>query len=266
MPTIKENLTAMFAKVTAGTVTREEGAMLLNHLARENPAETAKELAALVESPPAGVFAKTILHTAALSRNKAFFDILVANLGSADEELSGLSAEELAKLRTAESKQVLVEHLNNGAYHIRRASASALLNFDDGPEILKKQILTHPEPLYRSNSAEVLIDAGKRGMDCLLDILNSDNPDAVASAAEALVRKAGDLADGYAARVFDALMNAGDRGSQPYGIIELLKVAASLGKKAKGYEGYVMAFSDHPSEGVRKEASKALSEIKAALQ
>ncbi len=257
----------MFAKVTAGTVTREEGAMLLNHLARENPAETAKELAALIENPPAGVFAKTILHTAALSRNKAFFDIFVANLGSADEELSGLSAEELAKLRTAESRQALVEHLNDGAYHVRRASAAALLNFDDGPDILKKQILTNPEPLFRSSSAEVLIDAGKRGMDRLLDVLNSDNLDAVASAAEALVRKAGDLAEKDVAKVFEALMNAGDRPeSQPYGIIELLKVAASLGKKAKGYEGYVMAFSDHPSEGVRKEASKALSEIKAALK
>ncbi len=265
MPTIKDYLTGMFSKVTAGTVSREEGAMLLNHLARENPSETARELAFLIENPPAGVFAKTILHTAALSRNRAFFSVLVANLESANEELSGLSAEELAKQKSQESRNVLAEHLNNEAYHVRRASAEALMSFDDGPEILKRHILTHPEPFYRSTSADVLVDAGKRGIDCLLDVLNSESPDAVASAAEAIVRRAGDLSDEDVARVFEALVKAGDRGSQPHGIIELLKVAASLGRKAKGYEGYVMAFLDHPSEGVRKEASKALSEIKAAI-
>ena len=44
MSSIREKLTNMFSKVMAGTVTREEGTMLINHLAREDLAETVREL------------------------------------------------------------------------------------------------------------------------------------------------------------------------------------------------------------------------------
>ena len=53
MSSIKEKLTNMFEKVMAGTVTREEGTMLLNHLVREDPAGTVAELALLIENPEA---------------------------------------------------------------------------------------------------------------------------------------------------------------------------------------------------------------------
>jgi hypothetical protein len=60
MSSIREKLTNMFSKVMAGTVTREEGTMLLNHLAKEDQAGTVTELAALIETPPPGVFLKTL--------------------------------------------------------------------------------------------------------------------------------------------------------------------------------------------------------------
>ena len=80
MSSIKEKLTNMFLKVMAGTVTREEGTMLINHLAKEDPSGTVSELAYLVENPPPGVFQKTILHTISLARNKAFFGIMISCL------------------------------------------------------------------------------------------------------------------------------------------------------------------------------------------
>ncbi len=261
MPTTKEHLVGMFSKVMAGTVTREEGAMFLNFLARDNPSETARELGDLISNPPAGMSAKTILHTAAISRNRAFIAILVANLDSADEGIASLSAEELAGLRSAESRNALIEHLGNESDYTRRACATALLRFDDGVDILKRHILTHPDPLCRRTSVSVLVEAGKKGVECLLDVLNSDNSGAVASSAQALVKS--DLSDGDMARVFQALINAGDRGGDPCVITDLLKIAASLGRKAKGYEEYIMAFSDHPSEEVRNEASRTLIEIRA---
>ncbi|MDP2690278.1 MAG: hypothetical protein Q8P48_09225, partial [Deltaproteobacteria bacterium] len=73
----REKLANMFTKVMAGTVTREEGTMLINHLAKEDMASTVSELSYLMENPPPGVFPKTILHTIALSRNKAFHDIMI---------------------------------------------------------------------------------------------------------------------------------------------------------------------------------------------
>ncbi len=256
----------MFSKVMAGTVTREEGAMFLNHLGKENLVETGRELAVLVETPPPGVFSKTILHTIALSRNKAFHNILVENLVNKNEELSMLAASEMARLRNEEAKNVLTEHLNNDVYHVRKASAMALLTFEDGIEILRRHITTHPEPFYRLTSAQALLQAGRKGIECLLTVLNSDNQGAVITAADVLIKTQGGLEEIDAARIFEALMNAGDKkDSQPASIVELLKVAASLKEKARGYEGYVMAFADHPSKSVRKEAAKTLSQIRAAL-
>ena len=111
MSSIKEKLTNMFQKVMAGTVTREEGTMLLNHLVKEDPAGTVAELALLIENPPAGVFPKTIIHTIALARNKAFYEIMHKSLAHKSEDVSVLAAQELARLRTSEAREALSAHL-----------------------------------------------------------------------------------------------------------------------------------------------------------
>ena len=52
MRSTREKLAHMFSKVMAGTVTREEGTMLLNHLVKEDLAGTIKELAYLIDYRP----------------------------------------------------------------------------------------------------------------------------------------------------------------------------------------------------------------------
>lgn len=262
MSTIREKLTNMFSKVMAGTVTREEGTMLINHLAREDQAETVRELSNLMDNPPPGVFPKTILHTIALSRNKAFYNIMVAGLDHKNEDVSILAAQELAKLKTADAKGVLAEHLNSDAYHVRKASAIALVQgFVEGLEIVKGHMLEQTEPFYRLTSAQALVKAGRKGVDTLITVLSSENAGAITSAAEALIISADEISQTDVPRVFDALMTAGDR-KDTQTIIELLKVAASLKDKARGFEGYVKAFSDYPFEPVRKEAQNALNRIR----
>ena len=263
MSSIKEKLTNMFSKVMAGTVTREEGTMLINHLAKEDLVETVRDLSALVDTPPSGVFSKTILHTIALARNKSFNNILVAALDHKNEEVSILAAEELARLKTSEAKEVLTEHLTSEVYHVRKASAKALTQFPDGLDVLKEHILNHNEPFYRLTSAQALIRAGKKGLDTLLSVLNSGNADAVASIGEALIAAARDLGNSEIPMIFEALMMAGDR-KDTQSLVALLKVAGSLKGKARGFEGYVIAFEDHPAESVRQEAQEALKQIKAA--
>lgn len=264
MGTIREKLTNMFSKIMAGTVTREEGTMLINHLAKENLPETVSELAYLIDTPPPGVFSKTILHTIALARNKSFHNILVASLDNENEDVSILAAEELARLKTSEARDVLAGHLTSDAYHVRKASAAALTQFPDGLAILKEHILTHSEPLFRLTSAQALIRAGKQGIETLLSVLNSGNADAVVSIAEALIAAGKDLGNSDIPKIFEALMMAGDR-KDTQSVLELLKVAGSLQGKAKGFEGYVMAFEDSPFESVREEAQNALKQIRAAL-
>lgn len=262
MSSIKEKLANMFSKVMAGTVTREEGTMLINHLVKEDQVETVKELTYLIDNPPPGVFPKTILHTVALSRNKAFFNIMIACLEHKNEDVSILAAQELAKLKTSDAKEVLAEHLNGEAYHVRKASAIALVQgFVDGVDIVKDHMMKHPEPYYRLTSAQALLKAGKKGIETLLSVLSSGQSGPMMTAAEALIVGGKELEQNEVPRIFDALMTAGDR-KDSQSIIELLKIAGSLRGKASGFEGFVLAFADYPFEPVRKEAQNALKMIR----
>ncbi|MBI5886673.1 MAG: HEAT repeat domain-containing protein [Deltaproteobacteria bacterium] len=259
---VREKLANMFCKIMVGTITREEGTMLINDLAKERYEETIKELFYLIDNPPSGVFPKTVLHTIALSRNKAFSRIMVTSLEHKNAEVSILAASELGRLRTAEAKDVLREHLNSESYHVRQASACALVEGfgSDGIEMLKKHILTHHEPFYRSTSSQALLKAGREGIDSLFAILNSGNPGAVSTAAASLGSAVPVLEKDDIPKIFEALMRAGDKKETP-AIIELLKVVGLLRSKAIGFDGYVRAFTDYPIEIVRNEAKNALKLI-----
>lgn len=262
MSSIKEQLTNMFSKVMAGTVSREEGTMLLNYLVKERQAETVKELVCLIETPPPGVFPKTILHTIALSRNRAFYNIIVAGLCSKHEDVSLLAAEELGKLKTAEARNTLVEHLKSDRCHVRKVSATALAqNYEDGPAMVEKELLSNPEPFFRTTYAQALARAGKRGIPALLTVMNTGSSAAGVAAAEALTSIAADLDEKEIQQVFHALMAAGDRKDNML-IIAILKLAGALSSRVRGFEGYVRAFADHQADIVRDEAKAALRLIK----
>lgn len=259
---IREKLANMFSKVMAGTVTREEGTMLINHLAKEDQAGTVKELSSLIETPPPGVFQKTILHTVALARNKAFFSIMVSCLEHKNEEVSVLAAQELAKLKSVDARGTLAEHLDSDVYHVRKASAVAIVEgFPDGVEAVKGHMLRRSEPFYRLTSAQALLKSGKKGVEALLSLMSSGNHGAMMTAAETLISGSGDMEQGDVQMVIDALLTAGDR-KDSHTIVELLKVVAALKGKAGGFEGFVLAFSDYPSESVRREAQNALNMIR----
>ncbi|MBI5826839.1 MAG: hypothetical protein HZB22_03830 [Deltaproteobacteria bacterium] len=262
MSSIKEQLINMFSKVMAGTVSREEGTMLLNYLVKERQAETVRELVYLIETPPPGVFPKTILHTIALSRNRAFYNIMVAGLCSKHEDVSLLAAEELGKLKTAEAKNTLVEHLKSERYHVRKVSATALAqNYEDGPAMVEKELLSNPEPFFRTTYAQALARAGKRGIAALLNVMNTGSSAAGVASAEALTSVANELDEKDMQQVFYALMSAGDRKDSML-IIAILKLAGTLSSRVRGFEGYVRAFADHPADIVRDEAKAALRLIK----
>ncbi len=262
MSSIKEKLSNMFQKVMAGTVTREEGAMLLNDLVREDPAGTVAELALLIETPPAGVFPKTIIHTAALARNKAFYEIMLTSLAHKSEDVSVLAAQEIARQRTNEARDALAEHLNSEIDHVRKASAIALVqNFADGLEIVKKHMMEHTEPFYRLTSAQGMVLGGKKGASELIKMLATGTGGVVATVAEALISAAEKLDDSEIPKIFEALMNAGDRKDEQ-SAVELLKVAGSLRGRAKKFESYILAFADYPFEAVKSEAERALLNIR----
>lgn len=262
MSSIKEKLNNMFLKVVAGTVTREEGAMLLNHLAKEDPSGTAEELLSLVDAPPQGVYPKTILHMVALARNKAFYEIMATGLLNRDEDVSILSAQELARIKSFEARNLLTENLNHDTPHVRKASAVALIQgFPEGLDIVKRHVIGDREPELRSSSAQALVESGRKGVEALLMVLGSGSPEGLDVAAEALADSAEELGAGDVQKVFEALTNAGDREDRA-SIIGLLKVVASLRDKARGFEGFIQAFADSPFEQVRSEATSALRKIR----
>lgn len=260
---IVRRLTSMFSKIIAGTVTREEGAILINHLVKENREGTLNALAYLIENPPRNVFQKTVLHTIALARNRALFQIMAQSIHSRNEDVSLMAASELARLRTESARHALLENLDHETFHVRRNAAIALARDygDEGVEILKRHILNHEEPFYRATSAQGLAAAGERGIGALFSILSAGEPGPVLSAAEALSSLEGGLEETYLPTAVEALMRAGDRREIPL-VIELLKVVALFGARAMRYEAFIEAFAGDPSEAVRLEAQKTLHRIR----
>lgn len=257
----REKLTNMFSKVMAGTVTREEGTMLINVLAKEDLTSTVMELAYLIENPPPGVFAKTILHTIALSRNKAFHNLIVNGLEHKNEDVSVLAAQELARLKTFEAKNVLVEHLSSDVYHVRKISAAVLVQgFPDGVEIVAGCLEGHKDEFYRSTYAQALLGAGKKGMDTLLRVMSSRSHGAVLSAARTVLSATYKLTEQDIPKVFESLMVAGDNNDAE-AIVEILKIVAQLRGRASAYDGYVRAFLDSGTSSVRTGAKTALDAL-----
>jgi len=261
-PFIKK-LTVMFSKIIAGTVSREEGAILINHLVRENRDETINSLAYLIENPPRNVFQKTVLHTIALARNKALFRIMAESIHSKDEDVSFMAASELARLRTEVARNTLIQNLDHDIFHVRRNAAVALAEDygDEGIEILKKHILSHEEPFYRATSAQGLAAAGIRGEEALFSVLASGSPGPALSAAEAITAIEEELDEKHLPIALEALMQAGDRRDIPL-VVELLRVMALFGKNALKYETFISAFAGDTSESIRLEAQKTLQKIR----
>jgi len=257
-----QKLTVMFSKIIAGTVSREEGAILINHLVRENRDETIRSLAYLIENPPRNVFQKTVLHTIALARNKALFRIMAESIHSKDEDVSYMAASELARLRTEGAKETLVKNLDHDIFHVRRNAAVALAEDygDEGIEILKRHILSHEEPFYRATSAQGLATAGTKGAEALFTILASGSPGAALSAAEAITGIEEELDERHLPTAIEALMKAGDRRDIPL-VVELLRIMALFGKKALRYEPFIGAFTGDASESIRLEAQKTMHKI-----
>jgi len=253
----------MFSKIIAGTVSREEGAILINHLVKESSIETISALTYLIENPPRNVFQKTVLHTIALARNKALFKIMAESIHSQDEDVSLLAASELARLRTDGAKKTLIDNLDNEVYHVRKSAAVALAEDygDDGLNVLKEHILSHEEPFYRATSAQGLVFAGDKGIDMLFAIVQTDKPGPAFSSVEALTGFEGEIKENLIPVAIEALMRAGDRRNIPL-VVELLRLLALCKKEALKYESFISAFSDDNSESIRLEAQKTLHTIK----
>ncbi len=263
MSTIKEQLANMFVKVMSGTVSMEEGTMLINSLAKKDASATVAAVSEFINTPPQNISAQTVFHTIAITRNRAFFDVLTATLDHKNEEISIFACEELATYFKSESKFVLVEHLNSDVYHVRKSSAATLTKTfgDEGVAALSKHILGNTQSHYhRLTSAETLVKAGKKGVDALMNVLNTGGAGAVAAAAEALSSVAGTLSDADIQMFVNALMKFGD-AKEAETTVTLLKAIGAFGRRAKQFSGYVHAYADDADEGVAKEARNTLKAI-----
>jgi hypothetical protein len=263
MATIKEQLNTVFTKITAGTVTREEGSMLLSDLVSRDTAGTLAELEYLIENPPQNVQRKTVFHTMVLARNKAYIPLIAKSLDSEDEELATVAAEELSKFHTEEAEKVLKEHLDAETYNTRKVSAAALARGcgANGVRILREHILECTSALYCDTSTEALLQAGPAGVEALIEVLSCGKEVPVGSAVQALVKAPGGVPDNEIRSLVDALMLAGDR-EDPVSTIGLLKVIASFGGMAGKYEGFVLAFEENESRLVSEEAGRTLASIR----
>lgn len=265
--TLIAQIARMFEKIAARTITREEGTLFLNDLVRRSKDKDAVVWAImeLCKMPPRGVYEKTIFHTVALSRNEAFEPILRIGLGHKNEEISLVSAEGLSKLETDRAKQILVEHLSNDSYHVRKASATALIRGfgREGLQLVRTHGLSHPETYYRLTSAYALANAGKMGIAILLEVLGLSDINALGTVAEALADVAGKL-DKKDMPVLAHALETAVNSKHPQAvlaILSVLKLFTAVSEKAEGFEEHIAVLLRHGYEPVRNAAREALGRI-----
>jgi len=263
MADVKEQLINMFIKMNAGNVTMEEGAMLINSLAKKDGQEVVKVFMGLIHKTPQGLMPQRVFTTLAMTKNRLFFDVLTSTLEHKNEEVSLYACEEIAKYFKNEIKYVLVDHLNSDVYNVRKVTASTITKIygDDGIQMLKNHIVTRDEHYHRLTSAEAVIKVGRKGIDVMVELLNSDVPGAVMTSAEALTVVVPQLTDDDLNKTVYALLQAGDT-KNIQGIVSLLKMIAAFGSKASKFDGYVQAYVDYPDDAVTNEAQVTLKAIK----
>lgn len=263
MNTVRTTLINIFTKIMAKTVSREEGAMVLNHMAKQNKAVVLNELNFMIQNPPPNIFPITVLHTITLTRNRVFDNILIGGLEHGNEDISIFSARELAQMKTSDAKKTLAEHLDSNIYHVRKAAANALIESfaEEGIELLKSHILSGRGEFYRITSAEALLKAKRQGIDALLNLLCSGDSAAAATVADILRHAKDDIKEEDMNKLLQALKTAAEQKNAPT-IIMLLTLIESLGEKAKSLEKYVQALIQYPFQPVRDSAEKAFKSVK----
>jgi HEAT repeat protein len=256
---------AMFHKVSSKTITREEGALLLNDLVKQSADKGAllRIIRDFCQKPPSDVLVKTIFHTVALANNPEFEPILEASLDHDNEEVSFVSAEGLARFRSDKAKNALVRNLDNAVYHVRKASGDVLIRGwgKEGISLVVTHGLSHPDLYVRETAASRLAGNGKRGISALIDVMETNNLDAIHSAAEALIEAGISSAEKDQVKKIIHALTLADSGRQSATVITLMNLLSVLQESVEGFEEYIAAFLSHDAELVRQAARRTLASL-----
>lgn len=262
---IRDQIVTMFMKIAAKTISREEGTLLLNDLARgsiNNKMEVFKVILDLCQKPPKDVYVKTMFHTVALAKNPAFTKILEVGLEHKNEEISIVCADGLANLGNDEARDSLTHHLINDSYHVRKASGDVLIKGwgKMGIKLVIANGLSHPETYYRYTAALSLARSGKAGISALLDVFISNNLNAIQSAAEALSEFENAVGKEDVPKIVHALEVA-VANKHSNAVVALLKLLGAMKEKVGGFEEHIAVLMDHSYEPVRVAAHNALASV-----
>lgn len=260
----KDQIVAMFSKIAAKTISREEGTLFLNYLHKSSSdkSEVRRIVIELSEKPPKDVHVKTIFHTVALAKNPAFTKILEVGLEHKNEEVSIVCADGLAILGNDEARDSLTQHLGNDSYHVRKASGDVLIKGWGrmGIKLVVANGLSHPETYYRYTAALSLARSGKAGISALLEVFVSNNFNAIQSAAEALSEGRDAVGREEVPRLVHALETA-VANKHSNAVIALLKLLGTMKEKVGGFEEHIAVLLDYSYEPVRIAAHNALASV-----
>lgn len=261
---LRDQIIAMFLKIAAKTISREEGTLLLNDLQKHSTdkSEVRRIIIDLSEKPPKDVYVKTIFHTVALTKNPAFTKILEVGLEHKSEDISIVAADGLARLGNDEARDSLVHHLTSDSYHVRKASGDVLIKGwgRQGIKLVATHGLSHPETYYRYTAALSLAKSGRTGISTLLETFATNNMNAIQSAADALSEVGNAVAKEEVPKLVHALEAAiGSKHSNA--AIALLKLLGVMKEKVSGFEEHIAILLDYNYEPIRISAQNALASI-----
>lgn len=263
---IRDQIVAMFLKIAAKTISREDGTLFLNDLMKRSDVATKKEINRIIldlcQKPPKDIYVKTMFHTVALAKNPAFTKLLEVGLEHKNEEISIICADGLASLGNDEARDSLTHHLINDSYHVRKASGDVLIKGWGrmGIKLVVANGLSHPEIYYRYTAALSLARSGKAGISALLDVFVSNNLNAIQSAAEALSEFEKAVGKEEVPRLVHALETA-VANKHSNAVIALLKLLGTMKEKVSGFEEHIAVLLDHNYEPVRIAAHSALASV-----
>ena len=261
---LRDQIVAMFLKIAAKTISREEGTLLLNDLQRRasDKSEVRRIIIDLCEKPPKDVNVKTIFHTVALTKNPAFTKILEVGLEHKSEDISIVAADGLASLGNDEARDSLAHHLISDSYHVRKASGDVLIKWwgKMGIKLVAMHGLSHPETYYRYTAALSLARSGKAGISVLLETFSSNNMNAIQSAADALSEVENAVGKEEVPKLVYALETA-VANKHSTAVIALLKLLGAMKGKVSGFEEHIAVLTDYNYEPVRIAANNALASV-----
>jgi hypothetical protein len=268
MPKIK--VASALKKIASGTVTLEEGAVLLNDLERSSADKD--ELNALFlelyRALPQETHGKIFLHIIALTKNPHFENMLAAGLDHPDENTAPAILAGMAGYKDDQARGALKRQLAHPLPRVRKLAGEIIIRKwgTEGVNLVVANGLCSEDQDIVNSACIVLSDCGVTVAPIVIDAMQTMNMASLRASAKLLLdmKESMDIEDHIDKDRVATLVQVMDRvagNKQPNLIITMLELLGLLKNKLAGHEDAIAAFLNVEHSTIKLVSHKVLSAI-----